>query len=285
MSVLENPIEIVWPTDWRTPFVFSSPHSGSIYPEEFVESSALGRTELRQSEDFLVDELFVDAPAYGAPLLRALFPRSYCDVNREAYELDPHMFRGPLPEYVTSNGPRVACGIGTIPRIVGAGKEIYRQKLDFDEIHTRIQACYFPYHYALQHLIDEGLKRFGVLYLIDCHSMPPGNNAGAPGGRPDMILGNRYGTSCDGTHFKSTLRALASYGYDIGQNAPYAGGFITSYYGNPEKNVHSLQIEINRNLYMHQKTMTPSVGFERLQQHLGYFIDEITHNDSSLLSA
>ncbi|PHQ68765.1 MAG: N-formylglutamate amidohydrolase, partial [Sneathiella sp.] len=136
------------------------------------------------------------------------------------------------------------------------------------------------------HLIDEGLKRFGVLYLVDCHSMPSSlRGQGLKGGRPDIILGNRYGTSCDSNHFARAHRCLTAFGYDVGQNAPYAGGFITAHYGNPEKNVHSLQIEINRNLYMNQQSVAPSEGFETLQKNIGYFIAEFTRSDSSLLSA
>jgi N-formylglutamate amidohydrolase len=286
MDLATNAIDITWPREWRVPFVFSSPHSGRNYPPEFVADSCLSPNELRQSEDFLVDLLFQSAPDHGAPLLKANFPRAYCDVNREAYELDPQMFNAPLPDYVVSSSPRVACGIGTIPRVVGAGKEIYPGKLGFEVANCRIHECYYPYHRSLTSLIEEGLKKFGVVYLIDCHSMPSAKQEGVKKSkRPDIILGNRYGTSCNRSYFASALRNLESFGYVVGQNSPYAGGFITANYGRPENNIHALQIEINRSLYMDQTSLKPIAKFDRLQQHLGEFISRMVVHDSSLLSA
>lgn len=246
----------------------------------------LNFSKLRQSEDFLVDELFAGVPASGAPLLCAEFPRAYCDVNREAFELDPHMYSTPLPDYVVTVSPRLASGIGTIPKVVGAGQEIYSEKLDFQEVQTRINECYFPYHHALRQLLEEGLKRFGYIYLLDCHSMPSAKTRSAPDNRrPDIILGNRYGTSCAPGLFSSALARLQSFGYQTGQNTPYAGGFITTHYGKPEKNIHALQIEINRNLYMNQKTLTPTAGFVKLQEDISKFTQDMGRYDSSLLSA
>ncbi len=286
MDLATNAIDVIWPTEWCVPFVFSSPHSGRNYPPEFVADSCLNPKELRQSEDFLVDLLFESAPEYGAPLLKAQFPRAYCDVNREAYELDPQMFNSPLPDYVISSSPRVACGIGTIPKVVGAGKEIYPGKLGFETASRRIDECYYPYHRTLASLLEEGLKKFGVMYLIDCHSMPSVKQDGIKKSkRPDIILGNRYGTSCNRSYFASALQNLESYGYAVGQNSPYAGGFITANYGRPENNIHALQIEINRSLYMDQETLTPTAEFDRLQQDLGDFISRMVEHDSSLLSA
>ncbi|WP_339712157.1 N-formylglutamate amidohydrolase [uncultured Sneathiella sp.] len=291
MAAFTSPVKINWPEVWRVPFVFSSPHSGRNYPDRFVESSMLEFDHLRQSEDFLVDELFACAPEYGAPILMAEFPRAYCDANREAFELDPHMYNTPLPDYVMTASPRLASGIGTIPRVVGAGQEIYSGKLDFQEAHRRINECYFPYHHALRQLLEEGVKKFGYVYLIDCHSMP----AAAPTPdasrtslgvqRPDIILGNRYGTSCGPQLFNATLASLESYGYNVGQNTPYAGGFITACYGKPDKNVHALQIEINRGLYMDQKNLTTNEGFKRLQQDIAAFIQDMSEGRSSLLTA
>ncbi|MCF8465910.1 MAG: N-formylglutamate amidohydrolase [Sneathiella sp.] len=291
MAAFTTPVKIIWPKEWHVPFVYSSPHSGRNYPADFIASSKLDFAKLRQSEDFLVDVLFAGAPAAGAPLLCAEFPRSYCDANREAFELDPHMYKTPLPDYVMTTSPRLTSGIGTIPKVVGAGQEIYADKLDFTEAQQRINECYFPYHYALRQLLEEGLKRFGVVYLLDCHSMPSlqrlsgtGRIGKAPN-RPDIVLGNRYGTSCGPQMFSSAIARLEAFGYQVGQNSPYAGGFITAHYGKPDKNVHALQIEINRSLYMDQKMLTPTTGFEKLQANICSFIDEMSQDDSSLLSA
>ncbi|MEH6524508.1 MAG: N-formylglutamate amidohydrolase [Sneathiella sp.] len=286
MGAASNPVSIKWPKEWSLPFIFSSPHSGRHYPQDFINNSQLEFSALRQSEDFLVDELFSAVPSFGAPILCAQFPRAYCDVNREAFELDPNMFTTPLPKYVSTNSSRLSSGIGTIPKVVGAGQEIYAKKLEFEEIRNRIDECYFPYHHALRQLISDGLKRFGVIYLIDCHSMPavrPGARFGNK--RPEIILGNRYGTSCESAFFYRSLDHFESFGYRVGHNSPYAGGFITTHYGKPDKNVHALQIEISRELYMDQKTLTPNEGFENLRNNLSRYVGELGMYDSSLLIA
>ncbi|TNE39118.1 MAG: N-formylglutamate amidohydrolase [Alphaproteobacteria bacterium] len=286
MTPLSDPVKILMPEEWRIPFVYSSPHSGRIYPDNFVESSNLDFLKLRQSEDFLVDLLFESAPEAGAPLLRAEFPRAYCDANREAFELDPRMFTTPLPDYVMTASPRLASGIGTIPRVVGAGQEIYADKLEFEEAQRRINNCYFPYHHALRQLLEEGLKRFGVIYLIDCHSMPSGPCKGPRGPkRPEIVLGNRYGISCGQSFFSAARDCLKDLGYRIGENSPYAGGFITTHYGRPDKNIHALQIELCRSLYMDQKTLEPIDNFTVLQNDLRKFIHDTGRARKSLLSA
>lgn len=286
MSAAGDPIKIKWPNEWKIPFIFSSPHSGRNYPIDFVNNSQLDFSALRQSEDFLVDELFSAVPTFGAPILCAQFPRAFCDVNREAFELDPNMFTAPLPKYVSTKSSRLSSGIGTIPKVVGAGQEIYADKLDFRKIRDRIDECYFPYHYALRQLISDGLKRFGIIYLIDCHSMPSvrrESKFGANG--PEIVLGNRYGTSCESSFYYQSLDQFESFGYQVGQNSPYAGGFITSHYGKPDKNVHALQIEISRDLYMDQKTLAPHQGFEHLHENLCSYVNKLSVPDNSLLSA
>lgn len=291
MTAAASPFTIQWPDEWRIPFVFSSPHSGRNYPKAFLESSMLSFDQLRQSEDFLVDELFSSAPCFGAPLLSAEFPRAYCDVNREAFELDPRMYRTPLPDYALTESPRLASGIGTIPRVVGAGQEIYSGKLDFSEAQKRINECYFPYHHALRHLLDEGRKKFGYIYLLDCHSMPSTACAETSGrsrfrrSRPDIVLGNRYGTSCSAQLFNSVLTRFEDCGFIVGTNMPYAGGFITSHYGRPDRGVHAVQIEINRGLYMDQQKLVPTAGFSRLKQTLDQFLSDLSSDFRSLLTA
>jgi N-formylglutamate amidohydrolase len=291
MEAFASPVSITQPEEWRIPFVFSSPHSGRNYPAQFVESAKLDFIKLRQSEDFLVDELFSCAPDYGAPLLTANFPRAYCDANREAFELDPHMYKTPLPKYALTSSPRLASGIGTIPKVVGAGQEIYGEKLDFKEAQRRINACYFPFHHALRQLLEEGRRKFGYIYLLDCHSMPrtsqtrTGALFGTSNRGPDIILGNRYGTSCGPQLFEEVLIRLEAQGYHVGQNSPYAGGYITAHYGNPEKNIHALQIEINRALYMDQKNVRPTAGFDVLKESLADFIRDISSRYRSLLTA
>ena len=192
---VDPPVEIVRPAQSTTPLVFSSPHSGRYYPAGFVAASRLDPTMLRRSEDAFVDELYGEATASGAPLLKARFPRAFIDPNREPYELDPGMFASALPPWVNRSSPRVGAGLGTIARVVANGAEIYRGKLDFAEAEAWIEQLYRPYHNALNALLDESLARFGRVLLIDCHSMP------AVGGPMDRDPGkDRKSTRLNSSH-------------------------------------------------------------------------------------
>jgi len=262
------------------PLVLASPHSGRIYPASFLAQSALDPLALRRSEDSFVDELFAAAPAKGAPLLKALFPRAFIDVNRDAYELDPSMFEGALPAFVMTDTPRVAAGLGTIARQVASGAEIYRRKLTFAEAERRIANLYRPYHRALRGLIEDTRARFpkSGCILLDCHSMP---SIGGPGEsdsgseRVDFVLGDCFGRTCAPAVTDAVERKLQDLGYCVVRNMPYAGGFTTRHYGAPEKHVHALQIEINRRLYMTEATHEKHDGFARLQQEMAGVLDSL----------
>ena len=267
-------IEVLAPTRQSLPMVFSSPHSGEIYPPAFREQSALDAQTLRRSEDSHVDQLFGKAPALGAPLLRALFPRAYVDVNREPFELDPDMFLGPLPAHVNSHSPRVSAGLGTIPRIVASGAEIYLGKLTYEEAEHRIQTLYRPYHERLLQLIEATRDQFGYCILIDCHSMPSlgGPTDPAGGGKVDFVLGDCFGQACAPCLSRTTDAALRHMGFRVLRNTPYAGGFTTRHYGRPDIGVHAMQIEINLGIYMNETTHEPLPQFDRLREALGHLI-------------
>ncbi len=264
-------LRIEAPAEQRVPLVFASPHSGSHYPADFVAASALDAQSLRRSEDYFVDELFASATAVGAPLLKALFPRAFVDPNREPWELDPAMFDGPLPDYVHSDSPRVAAGLGTIARVVASGAEIYRGRLSFAEAESRVTRCYHPYHDALARLVEQTRRKFGLCLLIDCHSMPSvGGPMDSDSGqsRVDFVLGDCFGASCAAFITRSVESVLGRLGYRVVRNAPYAGGFTTRHYGKPSAGVHALQIEINRRLYIDEATYRRLPYFARLQEHL-----------------
>jgi N-formylglutamate amidohydrolase len=272
------------PKEQSLPLILASPHSGSHYPPAFLAQSALDPLTLRRSEDSYVDELFASAPAKGAPLLKALFPRAYLDVNRDAYELDPAMFDEPLPDFAQTETPRVAAGLGTIARQVANGAEIYRGKLSFREAEQRIQTLYHPYHLALQQLIERTLTRFSCAVLLDCHSMPSiggPDDSDSGSERVDFVLGDCYGGSCAPELTDGVERILQNLGYRVVRNLPYAGGYTTRHYGNPRKGVHVLQIEANRRLYMDETTHRKHDGFERLQADFGRLLDRL----ASLLKA
>jgi N-formylglutamate amidohydrolase len=267
-SIAEPGFEILEPAALSAPFVFNSPHSGQAYPEHFLAASRLDALALRRSEDAFVDELFAGVTALGAPLMRAHFPRAYLDVNREPYELDPRMFVQPLPSYANTRSLRVAGGLGTIARIVAEAEEIYAEPLDLAEALRRIEYLYKPYHAALKDLVGRVRGRFGVCVLIDCHSMPSARRAGEPGVRPDFVLGDRYGASCAGRLVEVAQDTLRGLGYRVSRNKPYAGGYITERYGAPAMGVHTLQIEVNRALYMDEERCAKSHGFDRLRRDL-----------------
>ncbi len=255
----DAPTEILTPAVQTAPVVFSSPHSGRAYPADMVEKSRLSPTELRRSEDCFVEELFGDVPRHGAPLLQAMFPRAYVDPNREPFELDPGMFCDALPDYVNTRSPRVYAGLGTVPRVVASGSDIYTQKLKFAEARWRIDNFYRPYHDALGELIQATKAMFGYCLLIDCHSMPSvcgpmEQNAGHKR-RVDMVLGDAMGGSCTPGLTGLVEAALRDMGYTVARNAPYSGGYITRHYGRPLNDVHTLQIEINRALYMDEERL------------------------------
>ncbi len=256
--------EVLRPVAQTAPLVLASPHSGRDYPAEFTAIARLKGAALRRSEDSFVDELFAAGPGCGAPLIRALFPRAYLDVNREPYELDPAMFEDALPPYVNTHSLRVRAGLGTIARVVADGAEIYRGKLRFADAAARIERCYEPYHAALGALLRATEAAFCFAVLLDCHSMP---SVGGPidrdpgAARADIVLGDRFATSCHPSIAALVARVLTQAGYVVRRNEPYAGGFTTQYYGRPHLGVHALQIEVKRSLYMDETRFERGPGF------------------------
>ncbi len=263
--------EVRAPYRQRVPFVFNSPHSGRHYPERFLAMSRLDRQAIRRSEDCFVDELFSGAVDLGAPLLAAHFPRAWLDVNREPWELDPRMFVEPLPPYANARSARVAGGLGTVPRLVGEGLDIYAGRLPLAEAVQRIEGVYKPYHDCLKRLIAATHANFGIAVLVDCHSMPASIRLGEGGMRPDFIIGDRFGASASAVFTDRAIAILSGMGYSVAHNKPYAGGFITEHYGRPGRGLHALQIEVNRGLYMNERTFQKSAGFEALADDLTRF--------------
>lgn len=261
-------IDVAAPSAPSAPVIFASPHSGRDYPADLLKMSRLDRHGLRQSEDSYVDLIFEQAPRHGAPLLRALFPRAYVDVNRGRDELDPRMFADALPHDADTRSSRVIAGLGVIPRIVADGQDIYSRKLYFADAQRRLAACYDPYHRALSQLIDDALERFGCAVVFDCHSMPAAGGAPFRAGEPpiDFVLGDRFGSSCAPMVTQLAEETLNDLGFETARNAPYAGGFVAAAYGRPGKGVHVLQIEINRRLYLDERRIARTDGFDALRR-------------------
>ncbi|MDI4654873.1 N-formylglutamate amidohydrolase [Xanthobacter autotrophicus] len=273
-DAIEPAFEVLAPAGMCAPFVFNSPHSGRIYPRSFVAQTRLDFATLRRSEDTFVDELFVHAVSEGAPMMRALFPRSFLDLNREPYELDPRMFDGRLPPFANTRSIRVSGGLGTIARVVGDAQEIYPRRLAVSEALERIETYYKPYHQALRRLIGRVQRQWGLAVLVDCHSMPSASNR-EDVARADFVIGDRYGTSCSEIVIEAIEAGLTARGYKVVRNKPYAGGYITEHYGNPSAGLHAVQIELNRSLYMDEAAYERHAGFERVRSDIAGLLPEL----------
>ncbi|MBC6437138.1 MAG: N-formylglutamate amidohydrolase [Rhodobacteraceae bacterium] len=260
-----NAYRIEYPTARTTPVVVASPHSGRYYPWHFTRSTVLDACAIRSSEDAFMDLLLADAPVLGAPMLAAEFPRAYVDLNRSADELDPGVVSGIRRINQT---PRVSAGLGVIPRVVANGRAIYRGKLSLDEAQARLAEVWAPYHAALDGLMHSAQEAFGRAILLDFHSMPHEalDAAFRPGQRwPRVVLGDRFGTSCDSAVVEQIEAAFASAGLVVSRNTPFAGAFVTQHYGWPACGWHALQIELDRLLYMDERLIRPNGNFRNIK--------------------
>jgi N-formylglutamate amidohydrolase len=271
--------EIMAPGQWTVPVVCNSPHSGSRLPPGFAAMSKLSANMLHMSEDCHVDELFTGCLDLGAPLLKSLVSRSYIDLNREPYEFDARMFAERLPSFMNTTSPRVASGLGTIPKTVGDSQNIYSGPIALADALQRIETIYRPYHRTLAALLDEAHGATGQVLLIDCHSMPS-SAARVTGGSwgyssIDVALGDRHSCACDQSIVEIAEQSLLAAGLNVQRNKPYSGGHITEIHGKPRQGRHALQIEFNRALYMDEATRTPQPDFAKLRQTVDSMLKNI----------
>ena len=279
-----SPVRLLTPERPLAPVIFTSAHSGRAYSADLMSGVRLCPLSLRRSEDCFVDDLFGAAPHYGATLLAANFPRALCDANREAWELDPGMFSDRLPEWVNTNSSRVSAGLGTIAKVVASGEPIYGTKLSFAEAERRVITYWRPFHEALTHLIADIRSRFGYCLLIDCHSMPSPSLGRRLTVRPvDFVLGDLHGSSCASRVTRMAEAVLSDKGYLVRRNDPYAGGYITRHYGRPADDVHVLQIEIARALYMDEARIEPLLEFAFVQHQMTDLIATMTQQVHDLI--
>jgi len=268
--------QLEMPKNRTTSVIFASPHSGRSYPWAFLRKSVLDELVIRSSEDAFVDLLFADAPSFGAPLLCASAPRAYVDMNRNRDELDPALIEG-VPR--AGLNPRVASGLGVIPRVVSNGRVIYSGKITRPEADARLASHWKPYHAALERLIGESWYMYGEAILIDCHSMPHEaidniSHRGVP--RPEVVLGDRFGAAASSDIVDRIEAAFVGAGLRVVRNAPFAGAYITQHYGRPSRNQHAVQIEIDRALYMNEAMVRPNGNFQSFQGLISKIVQEIT---------
>jgi N-formylglutamate amidohydrolase len=277
-ALTADPVHILSPKRPYAPFVFASPHSGRFYPPSFARATRLDPVTLRKSEDAFVDELFDGVAEFGAPLVSARFPRAFVDVNRAPGELDPAMFDAPVESRVGPRTPRVAAGLGVIPRVVRDGVEIYGARLPAREAAFRLERFYRPYHAALGKLVADARAQFGVAIVVDCHSMPP------PAKGHDIVLGDCYGEAASHALMAQIQKFLGDLGFSVARNAPYAGGYTTSLYGRPDERVHAVQIEISRALYLDEHCMEKNAGFALCKERLRAFAERLIASSGQWLA-
>ncbi len=273
--LIPDVVERLDPEGTAVPVVFDSPHSGNVYPEDFGHSLALEK--VRRFEDAFIDELYASATLQGAILIRALFPRSYIDPNRAQDDIDESMLASPWGRELNP-GPKTHLGVGLIPKREPGGP-MYERMLGVEEVKRRIDGYWRPYHEAVRTTLDEAHQRFGAVWHVNCHSMPAIStdvSAEGPGiPRPDVCLGDRDGSTCDPAFTAAVANAFSSLGYEVTVNDPYKGVELVRRYSDPSAGRHSLQIEINRRLYMDEDRIKKNSGFELLERNITAIIKAI----------
>lgn len=263
------------PTGPMLPLVLDSPHSGTHYPADFEHLPP--RSVVRRAEDTHVEALYAEAPAAGATLIEALFPRAYIDPNRHVSDLDPAVVEEPWPGPLAPSR-KTELGIGLVWRLAHGGQPMYARPLAVAEIERRIALYYEPYHAALADAIDACHRRFGAVWHLDCHSMPAVGDAMSddPGrARADFVLGDRDAAACEPEFTTFVAATLSGMGYEVAINDPYKGVEIVRRHGRPAERRHSLQIEVNRRLYMNETTLERTAGFAALQADLARLIEAL----------
>ena len=283
MSLPDSPSPAFTVTSSRTdhdhdvPVVFDSPHSGTVYPADF--RTIVPHLTLRRAEDTHVEALYAAAPDHGAVLIAADFPRSYIDANRSLLDIDAALLDGTWPGPINVS-KKTEKGIGLVWRLLDTGEPIYARKLTVAEVQARIATCYAPYHKAVRDAINAAQKHYGAVWHINCHSMPATSSIiseegpGVP--RADFVLGDRDGTSCAPAFTAFVALTLRGMGYDVRINDPYKGVELVRAYSDPSAHKHSLQIEVNRKLYMDEVSREPAANFAKLQGDITRLIAAIS---------
>jgi N-formylglutamate deformylase len=266
------------------PLVLDSPHSGVNYPADFGHACELAL--LRRAEDTHVEKLYDFAPALGAAWVEALFPRSYLDVNRNLTEIDVDMIEGAWTDPVESDPAalaKVRLGKGLVWRLTDDGLPLYDRKLSADEVRSRIDQCWRPYHAAVADAIEQAHARHGYSIHLNCHSMPAvaaSHATGSPGQvHADFVIGDREGTTADPRLSRLVCEHLRGLGYDVAYNDPYKGVELVRRHSDPARHRHSIQVEVNRKLYMDEQTLEPNAGFDKLRTDLRSLIDKLLATD------
>ena len=273
-----NSLSLSDPGIQETPVIVSSPHSGRKYPNEFQKMSRMPVAALERAEDRFVDMLVDRGVDLGVPVLAATFPRSFVDVNRSPLDLDPKLINGMSGLFTQKPlNQKVRQGLGVVPRLAGSGAEIYRCPLQITQARQRLLEYYFPYHKMLRALVDRTYDKFGYAIILDFHSMPSRSANGAHGAEGNVVIGDAYGRSARLDVVRNVARIFMDMGYKVLRNTPYAGGFITRHYGQPQKRISAIQIEISRATYMDEKTLQLNESFGKTRYDIASFLDTFSN--------
>lgn len=271
------------------PLVLDSPHSGVDYPEDF--RPAVDLAVLRRAEDTHVEKLYDFAPSLDVAWIEALFPRSYLDANRDLTELDVGLLADEWPEPLATDPvvlSKVRLGKGLVWRCTDEGLPIYDRQLTAGEVRQRIERCWRPYHAAVAQAIEAAHARHGYSIHLNCHSMPAVAASHAtefPGlVHADFVIGDRDGTSAAPALSQLVCEVLRGFGYDVAYNHPYKGVELVRRYGDPARQRHGIQVEVNRKLYMDEETLEPNAGFETLRGHLRQLVQRLLATDPRTLA-
>lgn len=271
-----------------TPLVLDSPHSGTVYPDDFGHVCDLA--VLRRAEDTHVEKLYDFAPALGVAWIEALFPRSYLDANRDLIEIDEALLDAPWPGPMATDTRvlgKVRLGKGLIWRTTDEGTPLYARKLSVAEVQARIARCWAPYHAAVARAIDAAHTAHSYSIHINCHSMPAVASQFAtdfPGlAHADFVIGDRDGSTAAPALSQRIVAHLRGLGYDVAYNHPYKGVELVRRYGDPAQQRHSIQIEINRKLYMDELTLEMHAGAAPLEAHLRTLVEMLLATDPRVL--
>ena len=261
----------------KYPLVLSVPHKGSFFPEEFLENTSMSISELRKNEDAFVDELVIKASNYGIPMIAMNIARAFIDVNRDKIELDPTMFYNyPNPETIL--GRRCRLGLGVIHRITIKNHQIYNGLLDYKEVEERFNNIYDVYHKRLQQLIDKCVQRFGFCFVLDCHSMPSEICTLLQDTQKiDFCLGTLFDQSCPKEMHDFFKRGLEQKNYYVSDNCPYSGAYITFNYCQPRRKIYTMQMEIDRSLYMDEHSFMKNSDFSNACSNISQNIIEFAN--------
>jgi N-formylglutamate deformylase len=274
---MNGPLVIHGPNEPRVPLLLDSPHSGHDFPADF--DAAVSQFDLRDGEDSFVDELYLPATELGVALIAAQFPRTYLDPNRHAGDIDLELMDDARWPHERMPSGKAAIGKALIWRTLDDGRAIYARKLSVAEVESRIERCHVPYHGALTRWIDATHARFAASYHINCHSMNEVAGVQGEGGRgsrrADFVLGDRDGSTCEPGFTAFARRWLEAAGYDVKVNDPYKGVELVRAYSDPALGRHSLQIEINKRLYMDERSRTRNAGFDALQKNLRGLVEAL----------